>query len=198
MAQRALSPEFLALIAAGKMRPAVFLLADFPSGVRRLWTGQGNYVEDDSSLSESEVIWEGIGGVVTIDQVQESVDVGVPGLKVTLDGLDSSIVNSLLTEDYQGRRAEMRLGFWDSSIERVVFADEPVWRGTLDTDDSEIAQKGTRLTVMCEHRMADILRKREYRYTNQDQQLIYPEANDTGLAHMEEIQDLSLPWGRTQ
>lgn len=194
MAERNLSPEVIALISAGKVEPEVFMVADFPSGTRRFWTGLGTYTEPTTEATQ----WEGIGGVVEIETIEETVDTAMPGLKVSLNGLDSDIVNSILSEAYQGQRAEITLGFWDRTLGEVIFLDEPAWKGTLDTDESNISGKKTDLTIFCEHRMVDILRKREYRYTAQDQKTLYPDIEDTGFQYMEAIQDVTVPWGRTQ
>lgn len=192
MAERNLSPEVIALIQAGVIEPAVFFYADFPSGVRRLWTGAGNYTDDESN------VWQGIGGIINIEGVDESIDTAARGIKISISGLDTALVTSVLEEAYQGRRAEMRLGFWNRALNTVVFTDEPVWKGTLDTDESTITGKSTQLTMFCEHRMVDILRKRELRYTDRDQQFLNPGEGDTGLSHIEAIMDKTIAWGRTQ
>jgi hypothetical protein len=190
MAERLLSPEILALMASQVVEPVVFMFADFPSGARRLWTGLGNYTDGDAN------IWEGVGGLVGLESIPESIDSGAQGINVTLNGLNDTLINSVINEQYQGRQAEIRLGFWDRNLGTVVQTDEPIWKGTLDTDDITKGKDGTSLIIKCEHRMVDILRKREWRYTDQDQKNLYPDEVDTGLSHIEKIQDLTLPWGR--
>ncbi len=191
MSERLLSSTLIDLISAGKVEPEIFLLADFPSGTRRFWTGKGTYTDSEAS-------WEGIGGLIEIDSIQESIDSAAHGIRVKINGLDTVLVQSILGEEYQGHAAEIWLGFWDRESNRVIFTDEPAWKGTLDTDESEIMGDKTDLTILCEHRMVDILRKREIRYTHQDQQNLYPSGGDTGLSYMESIQDVTIPWGRTQ
>lgn len=192
MSERLLSAGIIALIQAGTVEPAAFLYADFPSGAKRVWTGIGNYTDGEAN------VWEGIGGVVEIRSIQETIDIAASGLSVTLDGLDDTVVQKILGDNYQGRAAEFKLGFWDRNTNEVIFTDEPVWKGTLDMDESEIAAKGVKLTIICEHRMADVLRKREARYTNEDQQRLHPTAGDTAFTRIEQIQDVTIPWGRTQ
>jgi len=186
MAERNLSSDVIALIVAKKVKPVVFLFADFPSGARRLWTGSGSY-------NDGVHTWQGIGGVVKIGSVGETTDLAAQGIKVTLSGLEESLVNSILNEEYQGHRAEMWLGFWNATT--VILPEEPIWRGTLDTDDSTIAAQGTELTINCEHRMVDILRKREIRCTSQDQKYLHPDVVDTAFDRIEIIQDKKAPWG---
>lgn len=191
MAERLLSPEVIALISAGTVEPVLFLYADFPSGERRLWTGLGNYTDGEAA------VWEGMGGFISVEGIRETIDSGAQGITVTVNGLDPTLVNSIVTEQYQGRRAEILLGFWDRNLGTIIMTDEPLWRGFLDTDDV-VATKGSRqLNIKCEHRMVDILRKREWRYTDQDQKNLYPDIVDTGLSYIEQIQDLSIPWGRS-
>lgn len=196
--ERRMSAEVIALLAAKTVRAAFFFQADFPTGMRRLWTGKGNYTD---ALSQ---VWQGIGAIVSINAFSETIDSGSQGLTVRLDGLSPSIVNALRRAPYQGRGVEAQLAFWgkDSNGDDVLhFLDRPVWKGTLDTDDSQRSKTEVALVLYCEHRLGDILRKREWRYTHRDQQELYPphegQAPDTALNKMEGIQDLIVPWGKT-
>lgn len=194
MALRNLSPAVVSLILAKKVKPAIFLYGDFPSGARRIWTGRGNYTDDEAN------VWVGTGALVAIKSIQETVDTAAQGLEVTLDGLDDSLILELTGQPYSGRSAEVLLGFWDFNVLplRVTMLEEPLWRGFLDTDDVTMGEKENSLTIFCEHRLVDLLRKREVRYTDQDQQYLNPGEGDTGLSKIEVIQDRSVTWGKTE
>lgn len=192
--ERTLSPEVLAMIAAELLEPVVFLFADFPSQPRRIWTGKGDYNDGTN-------VWTGVGGIIGIESISETVDTGAQGLKVSLNGLDQDLVNQLTSDAYQKERCEILLGFWDrtsTNAPDIVMLPEPLWRGVLDADDVMFSAKAANLTIYCEHRLVDILRKREWRYTDRDQQLLNPGEGDTGLSKIEQIQDLEITWGRTQ
>jgi len=192
MATRNLSPEVVALISAKKLLPAVFIYADFPLGAKFIWTGRGPYIDDEANT------WTGTGTLISIDAIQESIDTGAKGLKITLDGLDQDLINELVSQPYSGRDAEVLLGFFDPITQRVVFMDEPIWKGKLDTDDMSKGENDAQLTILCEHRMADVTRKREIRYTHEDQQYLYPGEDDAGLKEIEVIQERTTVWGRAQ
>lgn len=193
---RNLSPEIVALIIQKVVRPAVFLYADFPTGAVRVWTGPYDYQED------SETLWQGVGGIISLDSFSETTDSGSQGIRVRVDGLNEEMLTKLRETSYQGREAYALLAFLNVETQELVFCDEPLWKGTIDKDESSRGKDEIVLAIYFEHRLADVLRKREWRYTDRDQQELYPpetgEEPDTFLDKMELIQDLSVPWGRTQ
>lgn len=192
MSERNLSATVITLIQAQVVRPAVFLHAEFPNHPRRVWTGVGSYVDDETN------VWEGIGGMLSLQAISETADTAAQGIQITLDGLDQNIADEITEAAYQGNGGTIRLGFWNPATERVVFLSDPMWRGVLDSDSSEVSGEAVKLILKCEHRMVDILRKREYRYTHRDQLFLHPGSTDTGLSRIESIQDTTIPWGRTQ
>lgn len=197
--ERNITAEVLGLIAAKVVKPAFFFSAAFPAGTTRIWTGRGPYVHGGHT-------WDGIGAIVQLNSFSETIDTASQGMQVRLDGLSETVRNAMRRQPYQGREVYAELGFWTatSSGEPVIaFVPEPIWKGTLDTDDSQRSKSEVSLVLYCEHRMGDILRKREWRYTDRDQQELHPpipgeQLPDTGLNKLEMIMDLTVPWGRPQ
>lgn len=189
--ERLLSVELISLVQQNVVRPVLFVFADFPSGARRLWTGI-------SDISWDGHTWEGVGGAIGFETVSETMDTAAKGVSAKLNGLDSTLVSAIINDQYQGRDAIIYLAFWNDDETELEAMPEPLWRGTLDTDEIEDDGAKSTLTIKAEHRLVDILRKREFRYTDRDQQLLYPSGGDTGLNKVEAIQDLQVPWGRTQ
>lgn len=190
-AERTLTPTLIARIQQGIVRPVLFVFADFPSGAQRLWTGIGN-------ITWSGHTWEGVGGAIGFETVSETMDTAAKGISAKLNGLDPDMVSRLVNDAYQGRDAIIYLAFWNDDETSLEAMPEPLWQGSLDTDEVEDDGKTASITIAAEHRLVDILRKREFRYTDRDQQLLYPGQGDTGLNKIEAIQDLQIPWGRTQ
>jgi len=192
MAARELTPEIIALIKGKTILPALFILADFPTTPRYVWTGKGQQVLNGHT-------YIGIGGLISMDQaVQETVDTGTQGIRFQLSGLEDSVIQEITTDNYQGHEVRIDLGFYDPANWDLWMMPDAFWRGTLDTDEENISSKERTLTIYAEHRMVDILRKREFRYTQKHQEQLYPMSGDTGLMHIERIIDISIPWGRTQ
>lgn len=194
MAERALSADVLRLILLGTIKPVIFVYANFPSGAQRVWSGIGDVV----FMSET---WIGIGSAMGIQQVAETTDTAAKGITVTINGLDAAFVNAMLNDNYQGQDAIIYLCFRDPDTGVLYPLNDPLWQGSLDTDQFEADGDTRTLTMNCEHQMGDILRARQYNYSYADQLLLYPPDSgtpvDTGMNKMEAIQDVVIPWGRT-
>jgi hypothetical protein len=190
-AERILSAELIARIQAKVVKPVILVFADFPSGAKRVWTGIGN-------IEWGGHTWEGVGGAIGFEAVSETTDTSAKGITARINGLDADFAAALVNDAYQGREATIWLGFWDEAETDLEVMSGPLWSGMMDTDQVEDAGDTASLAIQAEHRLVDILRKREFRYTHRDQQLLYPGQGDTGLNKIEKIQDVTIPWGRTQ
>lgn len=190
MSDRVIDADVLAGIQSGTIKPCLFMLADFPSGTKYLWTGKGD-------IDWGGFTWVGVGGLISFSTFSETVDTAARGMKAKLNAMDSDLVANVVSEAYQGRQAIVYFGLFDAAGDLVV-EPSPLWKGTLETDDVEDSGRTAELELSAEHRLTDILRKREIRYSDQDQQYLHPGEGDTGLNKMEVIQDVSVPWGKTQ
>ena len=188
MSERDLSPSLRTAIAARIVRPLLLLKADFEDGPVRVWTGVG-------AIEWNGEIWEGLGSLLSVDPVQEQVDGSAQGLRVVVSGLDATFFSPIMLGDFQGRRGEIYFGVVDES---GVVVDTPylLFAGQLDSDETEDDGEASTLSINVESRLADLLRKREWRYTHQDQQTLHPGQNDDGLRYVPALQNLGLRWGR--
>lgn len=165
MSERELSNEVKNLIAQDEVRPVLFIQAEFPSGTRRIWTGVGTHEFRGST-------YEGVGGVVAIDTLSESTDSGAQGINISLSGLDSETISDILNDDFQGRPVYIWLGFYSDDYSTIYETDNPIWQGVMDTDEIEDDPQNPTLSISVEHRLVDILRRREVRYTRRDQEYL--------------------------
>jgi hypothetical protein len=188
MSERELTEGMKSEIAKPVVSPLLLLKADFDDGPVRVWTGVGDIEWNGET-------WNGLGNLLSVDPVQEQLDGSAQGLKIVLSGLDSSFFSPVMLGDYQGRRGEIYFG---AIREDGSIIDDPylLFAGKLDSDETEDDGTTSTLTLNVESRLADLLRKREYRYTHQDQQALYPDANDDGLKFVPALQNLGLKWGR--
>ena len=188
MSERDLSPGLKEEIAKPKLSPLLLLSADFEDGPVRVWTGIGEIEWNGET-------WQGLGSLLQIDPVQEQVDGSAQGLKLQLSGLDATFFSPVMLGDYQGRRGEIYFG---AIREDGSVIEEPylLFAGILDSDETEDDGTNAVLNLNVESRLADLLRKREFRYTHQDQQALHPGANDDGLKFVPALQNLGLQWGR--
>ncbi len=192
--ERALTPEVIALIEAEVVKPVLFIFADFPSSPIRIWTGIGSITFQGHTYTSA-------GGLISIDALAETTDTAAKGMVVHVNALQLSYVQKLTDDAYQGRAAVIFLAFWNEAEDTLYSTPGPWWEGFMDTDEATYDGNSANLSIKCEHNLVDILRKREWQYTDADQQALMADLSsvrDTGLTRIPKIQDLTIPWGRTQ
>ena len=187
---RDLPAAVLERILARVVRPAVLLYADLPEGARRVWTGRTPITFDGHT-------WEGVGEVLSLSGLGENTETLARGISLRLNGMDPDMAAAIVSQPYQGRDCAVWLGFWDEDRTDLSIMSRPYFEGRLDSDDMEENGDSANLTLRAEHHLVDQLRSRPWRYTEADQTALHPGETDTGLLHIAGIQDLQLPWGRT-
>jgi len=170
-----------------KLQPVLLLYADFPSGEVRIWSGNGELIYDGKT-------YQGLGALMSIEAAAETVDTRVNGAALNLNSLDATLLAKALEDDYQGSDCQSWLALLN---DQGMIIGEPItiFKGILDSDEITDDGKTATLRITAENRMSDHLRPREYRYTHQDQQPLYPQANDKGLEFVATLQDMKLLWG---
>lgn len=167
--------------------PVVALVKlQFDSGTVRLHTGIGDLVYAAET-------YQGVGSLLALNFPAERAETSaaVSGT-IELSGLDPSILAIADTENYQGRRATVFFGAFDSAGALVVDPDT-IFRGTMDvmepTDEGETA----RIALSIENRAAAFDRPNARRLTPEDQALLY--AGDKGFDFVAALQDRTIIWG---
>src|SRR6056300_1032923 len=148
---------------------AVFCKIEFPSGTVRIWSG----ITDISWDSQT---WNGAGAAVGYSAFPERTDGSAQGLQIILSGIDSSTIANT-DEEFQGAP----VGVWLAIIDGGAVVADPVKThgGLLDTADIEDDGKQATITFASESKLIRQLQPIQYRYTNEDQQRLYP--GDKGL-----------------
>ena len=188
MSERILDPDTTAALGEGVVRLAVLAYADFPSGPVRIWSGIGTLYADGHE-------WAGVGGLLSIEDVTETVDSAQSGMAVKLSGMPSALFTSVTLGDYQNRRASVMLAVFDPAgdlIGSLVY----LFRGLMDSDAVRDDGSEVSVTMTLESALSDQLRPRVYRYTHEDQQTLYPDEEDKGLEFVAALQSLQLNWGK--
>ena|SRR6056297_3258541 len=73
---------------------------DFSSGPVRVWTGVGEATIDGNTYT-------GTGTLLGISSVEETSEIAVRGVTLTLTGVPSEVISLALQEPYQGRVAKI-------------------------------------------------------------------------------------------
>jgi len=98
-------------------------------------------------------------------------------IPVSLSGVSSSILASLLTSDYQGRPATLLLALLDSS-HQIIGSPMIKFKGVIDSSVISLGNQGT-VDLTLRNRLSDLLSPKVSRYSDEEQKKIDP--TDKGL-----------------
>ncbi len=187
MTERELQTETKAAISESVVRMALLAYADFPSGAIRIWTGIGTLYADGYE-------WQGVGSLLAVEDITETTDSAQNGLAVRLSGIPSELFNNIELANYQNREASLSMIVFDEDSQTIA-APEVLFSGLMDSDSVSDNGAEVSVTIMLESVLSDHLRPRVYRYTHEDQQTLYPDANDKGLEFVAALKQVQIRWG---
>lgn len=175
-------------VAAAKTVVAMVTLCDlnFGSGTVRVHDGIG-------ALTFNSQTYNGLGTYGTIDAVNEDVATTAKALQLTLSGVEPSLVNSAMTEDYQGKTVTLYVGLLDINTLAWIANPEIVWEGRMDYMAIDLGQGVGTIKMFCESRLQR--EPKVSRYTDQDQQIAHPGDNFFNL--LWQIPLTTASWGQT-
>lgn len=185
-----LPPDFAAAIASGYVPNAIFVQADFVSGSLYLWSGCGPVAWNGQT-------WRGVTdplgrSLASITPLRnESSEFRADNLTMSLSGVPSELVSKALDECRISKTVKVWYGVF---LNGAVVADPQLcFAGRMDVPT--IVDDGPTVTISLtvENRSFDLQRPREYRYTHEDQQTLYP--GDMGFQFVQSIQQSEV-WGR--
>lgn len=171
---------------AETVAPIMLFYGDFASGPVRIWSGYGD-------LSWNGNTWIGVGDFGGVSSVAESEDLRANGVTFTLNGIDPSLVSTVLTDTYQGRECSLHLGAINLSTGALIADPYQLFAGRMDVITIDESADTATISLQAESLLIDLNRPRERRYTYEDQIQLYP--GDEGLEFVAGIQDKPIPWG---
>ena len=156
---------------------------EFDSGTVYVHDGVGSVTFDGNT-------YLGVGKYGSFDIIDENIDTVARGIKVTLSGVDTSLIPIVMDEVYQGRPATFYVGFLDQNLNFVADPEE-IWSGRMDTMSISMDQNSAVISLSCEYR----LRKEPVlaRFTDEDQRLAF--AGDTFFNLTQFIPRYKATWG---
>lgn len=162
--------------------------AEFDTDDIRVWSG----TDDITVNSET---YTGAGSLLGISGVEEDLELKSSGISISVSGMDSTILNYALTENYQNRPVTVFLGFQmggsnESAGELTLFKGRMTNLTIQDTPD------GATISIDCENRLVDLERPSNLRYTVESQEFL--NSGDTGFNRVQSLQDKQIAWGQKQ
>ena len=172
----------------GADRQAMFLAvkAEFDSDTIRLWTG----IDDLTINSET---YTGAGELLSISNVEESTDLKSAGLVVGISGMDATVLNLALTENYQNRFITLFLGYLMGKTNEVA-GTLVLFKGRMTSLSITDTPNGSNISVSAENRLIDLDRPSNFRYTKESQNFLHN--GDTGFNRVASLQDKEIVWGK--
>lgn len=173
---------------AASLAPAFFAFFDFQAGAVRVWSGVGDKVWGGNT-------YNGLGYLGTMSPIEESADLKANGVAFQLSGVPSTLIATVLGDNYQGRDVKLWFGALDQS-DTIIADPYQIFAGRMDAVEIDDGTETATIRVHAESRMIDLRRNNERRYTHEDQQLDFP--GDDGLKFMPTAQTTPFVWGSTR
>jgi hypothetical protein len=121
--------------------------------------------------------WKGFGAIVNVEPIRETEYLEATGLRISLPAFRTDVlpdmVSLALQEKVQGRTLRMWVGFLNASYV-LLAAPTLEFQGRMDTLTIDESEGTASLSLTVESRMASLLKAAPRRYTDEDQQALFP------------------------
>lgn len=176
---------------------------DFENGIQQPVTELAYLVEMDLACSPL-YMWTGIntltyegkeflglGHLGNISSYIESTNVQAEGMSLTMNGIPSEMISTVLSEEMQGRLTTISIAL--VSNRQVVGVPYTEFIGRIDVPSIFYGAQNSSITVSLESHLIDFKRRRIRKNTDVDQRIDFP--NDDGKIYVISLQKAAIPWG---
>jgi hypothetical protein len=165
-----------------------FVRLDFPEGTTRICDAARDYTTD---IGFGQEVFAGVGTLGTIDAIEENAEAQSTGIRLTLSGIDPTIISRATSSKYQGRTCDVAVGFVS---EAGILLDNPtiVWSGMMDRMTASVADEAA-ITLTAEDYMALWSTPPVARYTHNDQLRLDP--TDNFFDQVLTLANKKIKWG---
>lgn len=162
---RTITTEAAEVLAGPRMALALLVQMSFDPPVR--------LASGSVAIEYAGQLYYGAGALGTVEPIVDAVDSGTQGLRFTLSGVPSEYVALALQESARGVACSVRLAVLHPDTQALV--DAPlIWAGTLDQMPISRGATTSAVGVSAVHKGALLRRAKPLRYTDGDQQRLYP------------------------
>lgn len=176
------------------MMPAYFLHISGISGEDDIWISTMNR-DYTMNVEGTNRTFIGAGDVLSISQIQEPSDLQSNGITISLNGLDSTILDMALNVDYQN--GKLRLGF---AVLKTALVDTPpypiryqnefptvLFNGRIDQMVIQDTGTSCAMEISIENRLASFERADHLRFTDADQRGRGGKNNDGSTGNLVDV-----------
>ena len=175
------------LLEANNQVMFIAVKAQFDSDTVYLWSGKG-----DLSLDGQTYI--GAGTLLSISDLTDTTELKSAGASIQLAGMDKTVLNLALSENYQNRKIEIYLGYLSGGTD-IVAGKMTIFSGRMTSMNIKDDPNGSLVSVEAENRLIDLQKPANLRYTNESQK--YLQSGDTCFSRVLRLQDKEIVWGRS-
>ena len=129
-------------LGADKQDMFIAVKAEFDTSVIRVWTG----IDDLSVGGET---YTGAGDLLAISSVEDSAEIKSSGVSVSISGMDTTVLNLALTENYQNRFLTIFLGYLMGGTDQVA-GTITLFKGRMQTMAINDDPNGSTITIDAE------------------------------------------------
>lgn len=132
----------------------------------------------------------GLGNLGNVSNTSENTKLDPAEYDITITGIDNTVLSAVLNEDYLNRPATCWIAALDEEMQII---GEPIlyFKGLVDTIEAVYGNEAS-IVINVTDRMAEWLKSRISRYTNQEQLAKYP--GDNGFEFVSEISTKKVTW----
>ena len=175
----------LTALAANHVATVTFAKLEFSSGTLYLHNSIGTYTWGSQN-------WLGTGDLGTVSAIEEGSGVSPYKITLSLSGIDSTISNAALTEDYYMRPVTLYLGALDANDDLLANPTE-VWAGFMDQLNVSLGADNDAIELTAESELAKFDRASNKRYTDSNQQAAH--SGDLFFEYLQDIDGIKVRWG---
>ena len=183
---RTLSAGGIGALASSGFALDLFLAAEFDSGALRFWSGPPGAI---ATLGGED--FTGTGELIGIEGIEETTEVRAAGMSVTVSGIESSVLNLVHSEPYQGRPLTVWARLSDLA-RQAPLDDILLFRGRMDVMSVSAGASRFSVKIEVENRLVSLDRSAVATYTPADQEKRYP--GDKGLEFVPRNKEYPLVW----
>ena len=129
----------------------------------------------------------------SISGVEEDLELKSSGLTIAISGMDATVVNLALTENYQNRPITIFLGYVMGGTNEVA-GTLTLFKGRMTSLVVNDSPEGSTVTIDAENRLVDLDRPSNFRYTKESQNFLH--SGDTSFNRVASLQDKQINWGK--
>lgn len=182
---RDMTAAMLSALAERVKWPILFYEGEFASSTVRFHSGTGPFQWDSKT-------WIGSGDLGRISQVIETGELRATGLTVGLNGLDPTILATVLNQAQRSKKGKLWLGLLDSAG-ALINDPKVLFNGFLDQPKLGAKAGKSDIGIVYQNRLAALQRQKVSRFTDEDQQARF--LGDRGFEYQPQTQEWNEKWG---